>query len=590
MKQEYYQQLLQTEDKVIHKLKETSNRYTFLRAIVFVVFLLFVYINVTDLTITYFSMLGISMAMFIGLVYFHGKVRQQLAYHENKAIILRQYLDRFDANWADFKEDGERYKQNEYFIAKDLDLLGKHSLFQFLNVAKTSLGQQKLVESLVRPTYSLNTLKQRQKAVQELAENVDFSIEIQTLLVDTNKKDDIEAIREFLKKIHEGIKPQRYVWLIRIVTIMVIGLGIFRFFGEASFSIMFLAILVNLLVANIGGLRYHCHFELVHSISKSLNRYQKIFALIQKERYKSPYLSTLLQDIQNGQAVNGIRDIYKVSEMISQRQNVIGNFFLNGFFIYDLLCVDQLYRWKKRYYEDVLLWFDCLGEMEALLSLAILPQTREKTSFPNFIEKPLIIDFDEVYHPLMIEKQAVANTFRLVHQANIITGSNMSGKTTFLRTLGINMVLAFAGGAVCSKMATLSYMTVLTSMRIEDELSSGTSTFYAELKRIKQMIDASDLPQPICCFIDEIFKGTNSADRIVGAKAAIERLMKDNVVVFVSTHDFELCDLEQTFPLSNYHFKEEYQDKKITFDYLIRSGRCHTTNARYLLEMVGIIK
>lgn len=590
MYKKHYEELYQNEQSILQKLKETSNRYIFLRAIVLVVFLLFVYINITDLSIPYFSMLGISILTFIGLVYFHGKIKKQLNYHTNKVTVLKQYLDRFNYDWSEFKETGERYKKNDYFIAKDLDLLGKHSLFQYLNVAKTSLGQQKLVDSLVHPDYSLEELKQRQTAVKELAENVDLSIEIQTLLVDTNKKDDVAALEEFLKKIQMGIKPQRYAWVVRLITLTLMILGLLQVFGDASGSVIFLGILVNLLVANIGGLSYHCHFELVHSISKSLNRYQNIFTLIQKNQYQSPYLITLLKDIQNGKAAQGIHDIYQVSEMISQRQNVIGNFFLNGLVIYDLLCIDQLAKWKKNYGEEVMTWFDQFGELEALLSLAIIPQTRRVTTYPTLVESPLMMDFNDVYHPLMDQDEAVANPFHLVHQANIITGSNMSGKTTFLRTLGINMVLAFAGGAICAEKATLSYMHVLTSMRIEDELSSGTSTFYAELKRIKQMIDESDKNIPICCFIDEIFKGTNSADRIVGAKAAIERLMKENVLVFVSTHDFELCDLEKTLPVSNYHFREDYADKQITFDYRIRLGRCHTTNARYLLEMVGIIK
>ena len=152
------------------------------------------------------------------------------------------------------------------------------------------------------------------------------------------------------------------------------------------------------------------------------------------------------------------------------------------------------------------------------------------------------------------------------------------------------MILAYTGSAICAKQATLPLATVLTSMRIEDELSSGTSTFYAEMKRIKTMIDKSESHQPVICLIDEIFKGTNSADRIVGAKAAIERLIRDNVILFVSTHDAELCELDKDYPLDNYHFKEEYQNQHICFDYKIQAGPCQTTNARYLLEMIGIIQ
>lgn len=589
MKINYDEHIKQVE-KILALLKEKSNRYTFLRAIVFVCFLFLVYTNIVQLNYLYFFMLVLSIVIFIVLVFKHTNIKKQIRYYENKKEVLDCYLARINDDWSSFIETGEAYKREEYFIAKDLDLLGKHSLFQYLNVAKTSLGKQKLASSLTSIQYSLDEIQARQNAVKELANDIEFSIEVQTLLMDTNKKDDIQVLNELITKIENHITSQHYAWIIRVITLVLMGLSFMQVFGKASASILFLAIVINLAVASIGGLRYQSYFTIVHSLSESLNHYPHIFHLIEKKNWQSIYLNETLKDIKAHKATQGIEAIHHISEHIHQRQNAIGYFILNGLFIYDLLCVDELAKWKKDYGKDVMKWFDQLGELEAMLSLAILPQTKNVTTYPTIIENPLMIDVTNIYHPLMQEEKSVGNSFQLVHQVNIITGSNMSGKTTFLRTLGINMVLSFAGGAICANHATISYMHVLTSMRIEDELSSGTSTFYAELKRIKQMIDKSEEDKAICCFIDEIFKGTNSADRIVGAKAAIERLMKENVIVFVSTHDFELCDLEKNFPVSNYHFKEDYKDKQILFDYHIRLGRSQTTNAKFLLEMVGIIK
>ena len=211
--------------------------------------------------------------------------------------------------------------------------------------------------------------------------------------------------------------------------------------------------------------------------------------------------------------------------------------------------------------------------------------------FPTFLEgQAPRLAATALRNPLLPEETAVANDAALTAGTTIITGSNMSGKTTWLRTLGMNAVLAWAGAPVCATAFSLSPLALYTSIRVDDSLAEGMSTFYAELLRIKEMIEAERTGRPLLLLIDEIFKGTNSADRITGARAALAHLTNAHSITLVSTHDFELCDLEVPGgSVRNAHFEEHYTDGKIAFDYRLRAGRCETTNAVYLLRLVGIV-
>jgi DNA mismatch repair ATPase MutS len=193
-------------------------------------------------------------------------------------------------------------------------------------------------------------------------------------------------------------------------------------------------------------------------------------------------------------------------------------------------------------------------------------------------------------HPLINHKQRVNNSINIDQSICIITGSNMSGKTTFLRTIGINLVIAYAGGAVCAKKFDTSIMDIYTCMRVSDDLSKGISTFYAELLRVKMIIEASKEKKPMIFLIDEMFSGTNSMDRIAGAKNVLLNLSREWIAGLISTHDFELCALEKDSKgkIKNFHFSERYKNNMIEFDYKLKNGQCTTTNAKYLMKMVGI--
>jgi DNA mismatch repair ATPase MutS len=234
-------------------------------------------------------------------------------------------------------------------------------------------------------------------------------------------------------------------------------------------------------------------------------------------------------------------------------------------------------------------WFLALGEFESLLCFSNLPNVCGNTCLPD-LTTGKIISAKEMGHPLIPNASRVNNDVSCNNNIFIVSGSNMSGKTTFLRTVGINLVLCRAGSFVCSKQMRFSAMEIMTSMRIVDDLNEGVSTFYAELKRIKAIIEFSKQTPDMIFLIDEIFKGTNSVDRLIGAKTVLSKLNEMGAIGIITTHDLDLCDIVSQYPRQkNYSFSEYYHDDEIHFDYKIKPGKSTTTNAKYLMKMIGII-
>lgn len=314
--------------------------------------------------------------------------------------------------------------------------------------------------------------------------------------------------------------------------------------------------------------------------------------LLEKTEFHSALLAGHRAHIAAG-AAGGLKKLRTIGAAVRLRHNPVAYAVAASLLLWDHHCAAAFARWKQTYGASLRGWFEAVACLEACVSLQLPALVRENVCFPEIVDtdEPLF-RAEGMRHPLLAETDAVPNDAGLAHGTVIITGSNMSGKTTFLRTIGLNMVLAYAGAPVCAAGLALSRMKLFTSMRVEDDVSRGISTFYAELLRIRAMVAYQKERKPMMALIDEIFKGTNSADRIVGATAAVKRLSSAWCLTLVSTHDFELCALESdpVIRARNFHFEESYQGDRICFDYRIKDGRCRTANARHLLRLVGILQ
>ena len=284
-----------------------------------------------------------------------------------------------------------------------------------------------------------------------------------------------------------------------------------------------------------------------------------------------------------------IAELEKIMQRINIRYNILLYFIFNTFLLWDYECAFSLEKWKQKYAQQAKQWFHSLAEFESLLSFSNLPNINEHMCIPiSSSEQRNIYQAEDLGHPLLPNEGRVYNDAKIDEKILIISGSNMSGKTTFLRTMGVNLVLAQAGSAVCASTMSFSLFKIATSMRIADDLSSGVSTFYAELKKIKTIIEVCRNHKNTLFLIDEIFRGTNSVDRLEGAKAVVMNLNELGAVGLITTHDLELCKLSETANFLNFSFSEYYENNEIKFDYKIKEGESTTTNAKYLMEMMGI--
>ena len=265
-------------------------------------------------------------------------------------------------------------------------------------------------------------------------------------------------------------------------------------------------------------------------------------------------------------------------EMLSYRQNLLLSLIGNGTFFMDLWIAIR-YNYQSKHLSSIEKGIDALTELELLLSLATIGMDNQVYTIPTLKDK---IEILEGYHPLV--KNCVPNSLTL-EGGIVLTGSNMSGKTTFMRMLGVNQILANAGGLVCASSFQTSNFKVFTSLRANDMLQEGISTFYAEVNRMKKIVTESEQGN-VLVLIDEIFKGTNAKDRIYAAKEIIKKLHSYQTNFLITTHDFELCEVPI---IENYHFDEEYEENKIWFDYKIKKGKCQKTNAIYLLKLAGVL-
>jgi DNA mismatch repair ATPase MutS len=328
-------------------------------------------------------------------------------------------------------------------------------------------------------------------------------------------------------------------------------------------------------------------------INESISKYKNIFNILKEQEFNSELLKEFYQELnKEGGAYLSIKKLDNIASCFNIRGNSIIFLILNILFTWDLQCVSMFNTWKDKYGKNFESWLNIAGQIEALISLSTIALTKENVCLPEILhnEEPSI-SFKEIMHPHINESKCVANSLNLTNGSYIVTGSNMSGKTTFLRSVGINMVLLNAGAYVCASEFKATIMMIFSSMRIEDDVVNNISTFYAEINRIKDIMYSLEKKIKMLVLIDEIFKGTNSLDRIVGATKAIEKLSKKWCINMVTTHDFELCELEKdkNIHAKNYHFSEYYVDDKIKFDYLIKEGKCTTKNAQVLMKLAGII-
>ena len=571
-----------------------SNAISKGRLFLFFIFLVFMVIGITDHNFNFFLFGVTAFLFFCILIVRHAWIEKEIQHKKAGLSVLKKYLDRYLEEWRDFSDDGTEFLKKNDWVSKDLDILGPYSLYQFLCVANTYSGRKELAQTLCKPNKDISILK-RNEAIKELLEKQAFSLELEThsQKIGWNRTAEDEKYETFLNycENQKTSFPKILMLLCVAFPIVFLGMLLLAWLGKlhvAYLGIYFvIAIAISWLLSGMTGKI----LSGISSFANSMEIYIDMFHMISEEKFTSSYLIELQEKLTGANGIHkGLSRLKFIGESYNLRYNLFIYQGLCGTLLWDLQLAMALEKWKHIYGMKIKEWFNVIAQMEMLLSLAVLGRVRE-CSFANITDDDKVhMEAVKMSHPLIPKDKVVPNSIREKAKTIVITGSNMSGKTTFLRTIGMNLVLAYIGAPVCAKNLICSKMHIFTSMRVTDDVGGGISTFYAEILRIKSMVEYSANGEAIVCLIDEIFKGTNSADRIVGAKAVIEKLSRKNTLIYVSTHDFELCEMSENnvAKAANYHFEEYYKKNMLEFDYQLRNGRCKTTNALQLMKMAGL--
>ena len=470
-----------------------------------------------------------------------------------------------------FFNDGKEYINSNFDKSNDLDLFGPNSIYQYISSARTKYGKDLLKDNLLNKQEPNNLIRE---AVYELA-NQESTLELESKINYFNNKNNIANLDEFNSVINNKIKIKPLMLIPVISFILLIASIILSILKIISPYTIIIFILTNFFTTFI--LLKNDIFSLnLRNYLNSCNYYLGFINKIKNIDFKSEYLNELKTKIINEES--NLKSIKGIYVLLEYRLNIISNFILNSLLIFDFLAI-ILFNKRTTKGNKINELFMNVAKIEVLISLANIGIDNEIYVIPKELD---YFKIDNMYHPLI--KNPVSNSI-IMKNGIIITGSNMSGKTTFLRTLGINQILKNCNGLVLAKSYEAPNIEVYTSLRTSDKLSEGVSSFQAEINKLK-VINEKIVEEKSLILIDEIFKGTNTNDRIYAAKELINKLNENNQFFLITTHDDEICDEKN---ITNYHFSESYIDDKITFDYKIKEGKSTTKNAIYLLKMADII-
>jgi ABC-type lipoprotein export system ATPase subunit len=587
-----YQQLQENYQNQFKILSRKYNTISLFRLVVAVLFLINAFMAIDKYQNYHFYIGFLLVAIFIAVMRFHKSIDIKRKLAQNLLKINTTELEYLNENKLPF-ENGAEYVDFKHEYAYDLDIFGNDSLFQHLNRTATFLGKKTLASQLLSHQNKEQIL-QNQQAVQELAKDLTWRQDFEAY---AKLSSDSEKLYQKLNtwSIAPSQPTSAFMQVLSYIMPVLFVAAIATYFFTKQY--VFLSISSFIFVFNLGILgiffkRIMLENANSESIDKTLLHYSSLLSKIEKATFTSPHLIKLQEQLLTNNGKTSIK-IKKLSELFA-RLDSIGNLVttpvFNGVFLFHVHTLNALIDWKKSNGSHLMNAIGVMGEVEMLNSLANFAYNNPEYAFPK-LNDVFEINFTNLSHPLLNKKNRVGNDVDFSKENFIIlTGSNMSGKSTFLRSLGINMVLAGTGAPVCADVANVHPLKVLVSMRLSDSLSDSTSYFFAEIKRLKQIMDSLQNGRSFV-LLDEILRGTNSDDKRNGTIEVIKKMIQKNAIGAIATHDTEVCLTTDEFPkqLVNKSFEVAIVENELYFDYKLRNGICQNKSATFIMRKWGVI-
>lgn len=531
-------------------------------------------------------------ALFLFLINRYGSVQQQKQYYTALAAVNENEELFLETNKSTY-ETGKEYENPHHSYSYDLDLFSEGGLYGYINRCSTSFGKEALANDLLQP--DLYLIYDRQNAIKELAPKIDFRQQLYAHgSLHQSKKKDLDRLMKWIDDEETLIAPKWY-YLLMIFPIATLGSLLYYFFTEndGAISLFTKLFVANLIIAGLFTRKITSQLSVSSSVTKILHNYSNQLALIEKESVHSFLLSQYQQQLKGNRntASELIGQLASLFNYLETVVNLVVSILLNGLFLFHVHILFRLGTWKNKFAPEVKNWLQLIGKIEALCCFANLSYNNPKFCYPETKAQPAL-EAKELGHVLVRESKRVCNDVSFNQQKFVIlTGSNMSGKSTFLRTLGTSLVLAKAGSVVCAGSFAFYPFDVFVSMRITDSLQDDQSFFYAELKRLQKIIKSLITGGHSFIILDEILRGTNSNDKRNGTIGLIRKMAGFDTFGIIATHDIVVAELIKDYPdfIANKAFESAIVNNELIFDYKIRNGVCNSLSASYLMKKMEII-
>ncbi len=531
------------------------------------------------------------VAAFVGIASYHSRVLRARELAERAVAFYEKGIARIEDRWAGSGETGERFDDPHHVYAGDLDLFGKGSLFQLLSTARTRMGEDTVARWLLSPS-PVAEIRERHAAVDELRDQLDLREDLAVLGEDVGVGVHPEALLKWAESPNQ-MKPLWLRWLAPLLAVLAVA-------GAVVWAMWGMATLLVLIVVIEAVFTYRLKKPLedvLHGTEhafRDLDLLSGVLARVEAHTFQASRLQALQRELlsSGAPASRAIARLRTLVDLINSRHNVAVRI-LDAPLMYSVQVAFAAERWREAHGAALRSWVNTIGQMEALLSLAAYSFEHPADPFPEFANGVASFDSEDLGHPLVPTALCVRNDVSISDETRVllVSGSNMSGKSTLLRAIGMNVVLAMAGAPVRARRLRLTPLRVGASIRVNDSLQEGSSRFYAEITRLRQIFDlAGGDPPPLLFLLDELLQGTNSNDRRIGAEGIVRALVNRGAIGLVSTHDLALTDIGGSVAgrLRNVHFQDELANGRMTFDYKLRDGVVTKSNGLELMRSIGL--
>jgi len=583
----YYQKHLEIYKVEVQKSYKKMTAFSLYRLLVFVITAIGIYITFQQWQVAVFiGITGITLFLFLLSKYNDIKAKKQ--FNEVLVTINKDEITIASGDFHD-RDAGLPFQEANHYYSLDIDLFGRGSFFQFINRTTIKEGTQTLADAL--KANNIEAIVLRQDAIKELNGKPQwrqhYSATSSLVLVETPAKQIINWLQQYQSFLPQMVK--RLPVGFTLISILIFGLGLFDIINATLIGYW---LLLGLGITGVYVKKINILSSKTDKVKETFRQYASLLELIEKESFSSELLKQKQQQIQQeGKKASVIfKELSKTLDALDNRNNLISAIFGNGYFLSDIKNSYHIEQWIKEHANKVSDWFEVVSFFDAYNSLGNFAFNHPDFVFPAIEANNVVIKADNLGHPLLNKNKRVDSNLTINNeQFFIVTGANMAGKSTFLRTVSLHIVMANVGLPVCAKSSSYSPVKLITSMRTTDSLTDDSSYFFSELKRLKYIVDAI-AEEPYFIVLDEILKGTNSTDKAIGTRKFVEKLVASKATGIIATHDLSLCEIEKELDdVKNYYFDAEIINDELHFDYTLKEGVCKNMNASFLLKKMNIV-